>query len=75
MFAVAPADQKRTLKQEITELTGYDSSLNASKNVPSSSSAFSIFSAYSPMIQINDALASGSSSSSKFAHNVGMMPS
>jgi hypothetical protein len=35
----------------------------------------SILFAYSPMIQISDALASGSSNSSKFEHRVGMTPS
>lgn len=40
-----------------------------------SSSAFSILSAYSPNIQISEALASGSSSSSREAQSVGMMPS
>ena len=43
--------------------------------MPSSSSALSILFAYSPMIQIKEALASGSSSSSRLAHSVGMIPS
>lgn len=40
-----------------------------------SSSALSILSAYSPRIQMREALASGSSSSSSEAQRVGMMPS
>ena len=46
-----------------------------STTMPSSSSALSILLAYSPMIQIKDALASGSSSSSRLAQSVGMTPS
>ena len=49
--------------------------MNVSTKIPSSSSALSIFFAYSPMIQMSDALASGSSSSSRLAHRVGMTPS
>ena len=55
--------------------TGYDSSVKESTKIPSSSSALSILFAYSPIIQMRDALASGSSSSSRLAHNVGMTPS
>lgn len=55
--------------------TGYDSSVNVSTKIPSSSSALSILLAYSPMIHMSEALASGSSSSSRFAHSVGMTPS
>jgi hypothetical protein len=55
--------------------TAYDSSVNVSTKIPRSSSALSILLAYSPMIQMRDAFASGSSSSSKFAHKVGMTPS
>lgn len=51
------------------------SSAKLVRKPPSNSSALSIFSAYSPRIQINDALASGSSRSSKLAQRVGMMPS
>lgn len=57
------------------ERTVYASSPNESTNVVSSSTALSIFSAYSPMIQMSDAFASGSSSSSRLAHSVGMTPS
>ena len=59
---------------EVTH-TEYDSSVNVSTNIPSSSSALSIVLAYSPMIQINDAFASGSSSSSRLEHNMGITPS
>ena len=55
--------------------TEYDSSVNVSTKIPSSSSALSIVLAYSPMIQINDAFASGSSSSSRLEHNMGITPS
>lgn len=40
-----------------------------------SSSALSILDAYSPRIQMSDALASGSSSSSSEVQSVGMIPS
>lgn len=49
--------------------------MKVSTKIPRSSSALSIFLAYSPMIQISDAFASGSSSSSRLAHSVGMTPS
>lgn len=49
--------------------------MKVSTKMPRSSSAFSIFLAYSPMIQMSEAFASGSSSSSKLAHRVGMTPS
>lgn len=55
--------------------TGYDSSVNVSTKMLNSSSALSILFAYSPMIQIKEAFASGSSSSSKFAQSVGITPS
>src|SRR5262245_13692977 len=58
-----------------TPRTGYDSSVKESTNVPSNSSALSILLAYSPMIQMSDAFASGSSNSSRFAHSVGITPS
>ena len=51
------------------------SSGKVSRNCSSSSSALSMRSAYSPMIQIMDALASGSSSVSRFSHSVAMMDS
>ena len=57
------------------ERTVYESSPNESTNIVSSSTALSIFSAYSPMIQMSAAFASGSSSSSRLAHSVGMTPS
>lgn len=55
--------------------TWYDSSVKESTNIPNSSSALSILSAYSPIIQIKDVFASGSSSSSKLAQSVGITPS
>lgn len=55
--------------------TAYDSSVKVSTKMPRSSPALSILLAYSPMIQMSEALASGSSSSSKLAHSVGMTPS
>lgn len=56
-------------------LTAYDSSVKVSTKIDRSSSALSILFAYSPIIQMRDAFASGSSSSSRFAHSVGMTPS
>lgn len=56
-------------------LTGYDSSVKVSTKNPSKASALSILFAYSPIIQISDAFASGSSNSSKLAHRVGITPS
>jgi hypothetical protein len=49
--------------------------LNVARKMPSSSSALSILSAYWPIIQMRDAFASGSSSSSREEQSVGMMPS
>ena len=49
------------------------SSEKPSRNVNSNSSALSMRSAYSPMIQIMDALASGSSRESRFSHSVDMI--
>ena len=50
-----------------------DSSGKVSRKNSSSSSALSMRSAYSPMIQIMLAFASGSSKVSKFSHSVAMM--
>jgi hypothetical protein len=55
--------------------TAASSSANVSRNVSSSSSALSMRSAYSPMIHTMAALASGSSSVSRFSHSVAMMDS
>ena len=75
-FAIVPVvDVSMIPDHSVTAHTGYDSSVNVSTKMPSSSSALSILFAYSPMIQIREAFASGSSSSSRFAHNVGMTPS
>lgn len=49
------------------------SSWNPSKKLSNSSSALSIRSAYSPIIQIMEARASGSSRVSKFSHRVAIM--
>jgi len=51
---------------------GVSSEKESRKKDSSSSSAFSIRSAYSPMIQIMLALASGSSKVSKFSHRAAM---
>ena len=51
------------------------SSTKMSRNCSNSSSAFSMWSEYSPMIQIMAALACDSSSESRFSHSVAMMPS
>ena len=51
------------------------SSGKVSRKVSSSSSALSMRSAYSPMIQIMDALASGSSRLSRLSHSCAMMVS
>ena len=77
MFVVEPIWHKlnQTDCAMNKKLTAYDSSVKVSTNMPSNSSALSILLAYSPMIQIKDALASGSSNSSRLAHNVGMTPS
>ena len=52
--------------------TEWDSSVNVSTKMLNSSSVLSVLLAYSSRIQIRDALASGSSSSSKLTHRVGM---
>ena len=60
-------------RKTCARLTKEVSSGNVSRNCSSSSSALSMRSAYSPMIQIMLALASGSSRVSRFSHKVAMM--
>lgn len=64
-----------TTAVNVCSWTGTGSSAYESRNVAINSDAFSIWPEYSPRIQINDDLASGSSSSSSDAHSVGMIPS
>jgi hypothetical protein len=59
----------------VGQRTEYGSSIKFFNIRSSRSSAFVIRSAYSPIIQMRDALASGSSSSSKFEQSEGITPS
>jgi hypothetical protein len=71
----APRNISIRVEGRVRRRTGYDSSMKESTKIPRSSSALSILFAYSPMIHMSDALASGSSSSSRLAQSVGMTPS